>query len=340
MRFWTFLAVLCFVCAVPAAAQDVADKHAVAAGDVHSDLVRYGQWLVELNAATHDAMAEVQGLQAAWDEALRAGTIAEGAKQFRPRIARARAAILRAQAATRVISLPEFHALPLTPDLEPAALTQQMMALYDKLLQVVDSFDPMLQAMIANDGKAISAAGHRMMDTLNLLLDTQAVMAHAQVAAADPDRAEHESAMFTELFFRVASRMIRHAVEMMDSRPDASFAGDLDGLAARLDEVAARGIGRLQLEISTQEAAAAKAGPGMEAQAAILRKSVAVARLELENFAAARQLAAGLRSVAAKARRGTMSQAEFVGAMGLLRTTRHEMDRIVLAQNDILAQAK
>lgn len=328
---------LCAV-AVPASAQDVT-KTRVTTDIVRDQLAEFGLWLQKLTAAQMIGMQEVEAMQGEWARANRAPDARAAAAQFRPVIVRTKLKIDQSDAALRALDTPTFPALELSAEFQPAALVAQMIEHNGHVRTLAESFNPLLDAMIANDMAAVQRAGTSMMRAAKLLLDSQAVLAGATAAANEPGSSTYHALVFQQLFFQSNSRIADAVGVVMTGGRDTRLAADIRGFADRIDAIARDGIASIEAEkrAYAEEIVAATDDPH---ELAILRGSLEIAEIERRTFALARRYGADLRSRAAGLPAAGASLTHLVSWAQMLRPAREEIDAIAIAQNEVLTRLK
>ena len=342
MRFCA--AVLACLIAQPALAQMRQDDAAVlseaeAAAAVeasHSSISAYGAWLLRLNKVIEPAIGGLRGMQGKWQEMSRAPSPATAGKLLRPALAGVKARIVASIADLKALDRPDVSALELDADIQPDALVAQTLTLLKQFHSLVDTMDGVAGAMIAGDVKAAEVGAKEIFVAARLIYDTQTTLTNAFLATAAPDRAEYDSLLIEKTFFAIGSRVILAAERIAKTQPDASLPMDLDRFAAELDQIAARGRGRVVTELAYLEEQQARDYVSDDAHR-ILAKAIAVTASQRDAFAVAERFAADIRLKAAGLRKARTPQAVF-GLAGLLAPARQQLDQVAIQQAAIMAQ--
>ncbi|RYY25070.1 MAG: hypothetical protein EOP62_14610 [Sphingomonadales bacterium] len=305
---------------------------AVTSNAISAQMASYGQWLQRLTAAQMVGLSELQSLRDKWQNVAQA-TRPIVIISFRAEIAKARAAMLRSDELIRALDRPKFPLLDLAPDLLPDALIGHMLKTSANALELVDSFGPMLDAMLARDGKAADRAALKLLDAAKLLVDSQALLGTAMMATIDKDTAQYDAMQFDMLLYRSAARLIDAAGVTMRGGTQPEFHGDMERIAAEIDGIIARGTEKVEAAIADAKAELDEE-EGDSAMALLLRKSIEMDELERRSFTTARAFAAALRALP----KGAVSFAHIQQALNAVRIAREAMDAISTAQNDVLAR--
>ena len=307
-------------------------------GQVADDAAAYGQWLERLNAASSGMTLALQQLSPKWAAATASSDPQASAAQFRPVIAETRQAVASAAARVRAMDTPSFTSMDLTADISTPVLKTQMLEVAEQTDALIESFNPLLDAMVRNDAAAVNAAGVKLFAGLRLLMRTQERMARASLLTSDKTKAEYESMRFQQLFFRGGERLVSGAERRIMGQADPAFAADMFALSNDFESNAVEGRKRLDVEIAEFRAAHELTKDGTER--AILRKTVAVFELERELFAASHKMGLNFKAAGAEAGTNAFSVDRMMHYLRLMQPIRQEVDRIGLAQAAILARAE
>jgi len=313
----------------------VDDGKAITSDAIGAQASAYGQWLQRLTAAQMVGLSELQGLRDKWQEVTRSLTPG-GILFFRVEIAKARAAMLRSDALLKALDRPKFPLLDLSPELLPDALIASMLSTSAQALQLVDSFGPMLDGMIARDGKAVERAAVQMLAAAKILVDSQALLGTAMLATVDKETPQYEAMQFDQLLYRSAGRILDAAGVVMHSGTDPKFRADIMNIATQIDGIVARGNAKADASIADQRKSLEDTGKSDAAVALLLRKSVEMDEIERRTFVVARDFAAALRALPD----APLTFAHIQTLLNALRVARLAADAITIKQNEILARER
>lgn len=301
-------------------------------------MTAYGEWLQRLHGAMA-AMRELPSLQAKWQAAQQTGTPETAAAQFRTTLSATRRSLQDSVVQLRALDTPRFPLLELTTDVEPATLKVQMLQLTADTIGLVDTFEPMLQAMLDRDLAAGQRAAEGMFGAARLMMDGQAKLQAAAMVTTDKGSATYQNLRLQKLVFESGSRLVEAATPALAGKTDSRLPADLDRFADQLDEITERGMEKSRAEVaSVKETLAGLSSDPDEQAERILRKALPVIEMEEQAFAAGKTYSAGLRKAVADLRQGPPDPRETIAVLQLLRTMRLELDRIALAQTELLAK--
>jgi len=335
------LAVAACAWSVPSSAQRAPRRPPVTTATLDADLAAYGAWLGRVQQVEAPLQAELSGLSASWQEAVRGVGIAEAVARFRPVVARILATADRTDAALRAMDAPEFAGFPIAQDLRPPAILGKMIEINGNIRAAIDSFNPLLDAALHNDEAAVAAAAARMIAGFRLVLESQIVFARGTLAATEADSPAWEVGNIRLIYFRAAERIIRAYPERGETGRDPALPGDLSALARELEAAAdraSRGIEGLLATLSRQLQQAERSRDA--GYAGIIRRNIAIFTVDRDLVPLARELARILRVGAADIDGQAIAATDLVGLFRQLQPVRARLQALAQAENAALAGAR
>ena len=295
-----------------------------------SEMQGYGQWLVRANEIQAPITNALQGLQARWQEAMATHGPEAAAAAFRPVVAEIAGLVDRTNAQLDALPTPEFATLDLASDLQPRTLVREMRRLNDQVKTFVETYNPLLDAMIRNDAAAVQQAGRQMVRGLDLIFESQILLARGGLASTPREDSTWEMQNIQLLYFSVGSRLLRAWPENSVAGIDRALARDLRDFAARIDATASDGSTKLEADLTTlRDDLAAAERDGDAASAAIFRRTIAVIEIDRAIFSTARELSSILRDHAGRLEDGRITLESITRVFLDLQRIRGRMDDIV-----------
>lgn len=339
LRFLLVVAAAALVWASPSAAQQRTTPGEVAA--IEAEMTAYGAWLGRVQEIEAPLQRELAGLSASYRQGTADGERAAAADQFRATINRILALADSTNALLEALDQPEVSALELPEDISPAAIVRDMAQLNRRIRDLIDGFNPLIDARLRGDSAALEAAANQLFAGLGQLFDSQILLARASLAATPHEDASWEVANFDLLFLRAGARIVAAFQPRSRARVDAALTGDLLALAEEIDANSRRGETRVEAELADLAATIADAeADGDTGSVAILRRVAAMFSELRGYFPLSRELAALLRAEAPAYRARALAQADFTRIFAQIQTIRNRMEAIGTRAAAIMAGAQ
>lgn len=305
---------------------------------IQADLAAYGAWLNQAIATSTKLQQDLMGFGGRWQAAFARGISAAAVAEMRPVLAELIAETDRSYAALEALPLPVIRVLPLEEDLQPETLTRDLKAINRQVRALIESYDPVLDAMLRNDVQAALRAMNGTIGGVRLLYQNQATIARASLAVTPRDESTWNLTNVGLLFFRSGARVLASWPGERPERIDRSLAPDLRALADELEATSAEGERRLLGELQTARAELAEAERDRDADlAGVLRTGIRVGEIDVEVYAQGRRLAAVLRTGATQLQDGRVTPENLSRLFSAIVPIKVRLDEIALEESAALA---
>lgn len=314
---------------------------AASAATIEAEMMAFGEWLLRLNEIVAPMQEKLAGLYPSW-EAARAGRGGYGTVVQHMRsvvaqsLASADAVIVRLEA----LETPDFPALDLPDDVKPAAIRRETLSLAREIRDIVAGFNPVLDAIAANDPEAMERAGLRLLASVRLVFESQATLRRASLAATPRDDWAWEVTNLELLYFRTGALIFEAWRPLEPPRIVPRLADDMLALAAELEANARRGDAKIDADLAEWRTALTEAERSAESnQAGVLRRAIALGLASRDYLAISRDVATILRSQAPQFRGRSVTQGLLVGFFRPLREIRVRMEAVARRMAAVIAES-
>jgi hypothetical protein len=338
MRFLLILAAA-LACASPAEAQK-ATAEEVSAEALSAEMVAYGQWLTRADQIQAPLMTALQAMQPRWQAAMATRDRRAAIAAFRPFIGETVELIGRINAQLDALPTPEFPALDLAADVQPRALVRDMRRLNEQFRTFVESYGPLLDAMVRNDVAAVQRAGGQMIGGVRLIFDSQILLTRAGLAATAREESSWEMQNVQFLYFSAGARIVDAWPRNHIAGIDRALAADLRDFATQIDATATEGSAKFEAELAEyRDMLAEFESDGDASSAAVMRRRIAVFEVDRAIFPMAQELSAILRDHATRFADGRITVEAISGAFVDLQRIRSRIDAIVTEEAAALSRS-
>lgn len=323
-----------------AAAQSRAEKPLVqSAGPSTEEIVdqtaEFAAWVLRLADAATPAIDATRSIQGEWARAMQLGGVEAAARAFRPVIARSSLATAEARQRILALDTPDFPLIGLPADLQTPVLRDQMVQTVDQIDVMIQSFGPLLDAMVANDERAGTLAATQMFSAARTLYDSQRLFARAGLATTESGSPEYHATEFDIAFYEAGGRLIDAASRIVVGQRDPSLGRDLLRFADDMDRIGRDGV-RAAVARKQESEAEALAEAGTSGRLLLDR----IQRMDASQqraFGLWRGFATSLRTGGERANTRPITFADLRVMTDRLAPLRIELDEISLDQARILA---
>ncbi|MGQ0660508.1 hypothetical protein [Sphingosinicella sp.] len=327
-----------FIFTSPALSRSTMTAQPPSAERLDTDLASYGRFLGEIARIQQPVQQQLSRLQGEWRAATQQGDPRIASERFRPVIARALAVIAEANSAFRSLQAPDLAPLDLPEDIRPAELVRQMIRTNEQAANVIEGYQPLLDAMIRNDAAAAGVAANGLISGVRLLLESQILLTRAAMATTPREESSWEMQNVELVFYRSAVRTLSAWPRSGGSPTDPTLASDLRAMADELERTAEEGTAKLEREMADFSAQIPELERGNDAaSASILRRTMAALSVDREIFVVARDLAAVLRR-GADSIGPTISLADLTRLFSHAQTFRARFDDIIRREAAAVAE--
>jgi len=297
-----------------------------AISQIDADMDSYGEWLGRISEIEGPVNEALEGLGARWQEAIRNGDPETATERFRPVIARIVADLDRADAQLDAMNTPEFESLELDSDLTTVALLQQYKDLNRQFRGVIGNLTSLFDGLQGRDEAAIRNSTRQVLESVRLMLESQALIARAGLEATPRDDSAWDVQNINLMYLRSTARLISAWPDDLVSRIDNSLGADLRNFATELEQSVAAGSSKLNRELQEYSDELEDAEREHDAaRASVFRRVIALAQISREMLAIGRDMAAHLQVQAATFGGGQVSYVALVEALQSMRTLRGRM---------------
>ncbi len=295
----------------------------------------FAAWVLRLAEAAAPAMEAAQSIQGEWAQAMQLGGPDAAARAFRPVIARSSLATAEARQRILALDTPDFALVGLPADLQTPVLRDQMVQTVDQIDTMIQSFGPLLDAMVSNDERAGMLAATQMFSAARTLYDSQRLFARAGLATTESGSPEYHATEFDIAFYEAGGRLIDAASRIVVGQRDPTLSRDLLRFADDIDRIAGDGV-RAAVASKRDSEAGALAEAGTSGRLLLDR----IQRMDASQqraFGLWRGFAASLRAGGERASNRPVTFADLRVMTDTLGPLRIQLDEIALDQARILA---
>jgi len=337
-----FVAAALLAWTVPAAAVPVATPTrpspvgaAPSLATVDAEQAAFGQWLARLTAVEQPVQNGLAELQRDVQSIMAASDIPRAVVAFRPTVARLLAAVDEVDARLAALDEPDFPALGIPSDLQPATLKRTMRQFNASVRAGFASYLPVLDAVARRDLAAARVASARSMTSMRQVLDFQLLLARAMQAPFPRERSVWNMIEVQVIYARAAVRLGGAWPAPGTAPMGTMLAGDLRALADDVEHTVGEGSPKIEAELAEVNAILADAEHrGDSHVAAIARRQLAMLSRGQAFFPLGSDLAALLRRMAAELGSRPLTDQRMIEAFVQLYPIR---DRIIAIAGGIAA---
>lgn len=307
----------------------------ISSQDVVDETAAFANWLLALSEAASPAIDAARSIQGEWAQAMQNPDSRRAIASFRPVLSRTEQATALARQQILALETPAFAMLDLPSDLQTPELRNQMVQTVDQIAAMIRAFNPLLDAIAANDNRAGQAAAVQMFDAARTLYSSQRLFARAGMATIESGSPEYYSVEFDVLFYEAGGRLIESAARLAAGNADPELGRDLLRYADRIDEIAAGGAtAAAEAKREYEESANVLADV---ASRTLLDRGQRIDAAQQQAFRLWRSFGDTLRTGGTRASARPVTFADIRTMTGVLGPTRAQLDEIALEQARILA---